>query len=220
MKRFALIVSLLVITLAGSSQALFIGQMRSAQTLGMGSLSLSTGIGLFENSRDIYGTVRYGLAAPLDVSASLAIVDAESTDDPAFLINADLQYQFMRADMGWPLDMAFGGVFEYYKLDLGGSDFKQWSLGVNYIISRPVKLENGFAFTPYGRLNLRSDSYSWNHDAIPGLGQAASSADDSDFNIAVNLGSEFSITDKIKLAGELLIDDELGFIGGISFFMW
>ncbi len=211
MKRYSILALVVILMVAGNAQALVIGQMRSAQTLGMGSFSLTTGVGLFEHARDIYGTVRYGLAAPLDISGSLAIVDFDGADDPHLLFNADLQYQFMRADMGWALDMAFGAVFEYFSYE--GID--GWSIGGNYIISKPVKLENGFAFTPYGRLNMRSDNVSM--DLPEG---AVGDNDASDFNIGVNLGSEFALSSKIKLIGEAQLDDDFGFIGGISFLMW
>ena len=118
----------------------------------------------------------------------------------------------------------------------GNVDASTWTIGLNYIVSKPVKLENGFAFTPYGRLNVRSDNYSADIEVpdVIGVAKAASgpslskllaakatnSVDESDFNIGVNLGSVFSISSKVSLTGEVQIDDEVGFLAGITFFMW
>jgi hypothetical protein len=225
-----------VLLCAAPSYALMIGQMRTAETSGWGSLNLTTGIGVFEHVKHVFGTVRYGVASQLDLSGSIALLDHEANADASVLINADAQYQFMQSKLGWALDMAGGAVFEYFKV--GG--VSTWSLGANYIVSRPIKLDNGFAFTPYGRLNLRSDNYSYGDVKLENqgmLGQtrgrrsefgfqkllqssAVGSGDKSDFNIGVNVGSVVPISSKINLIGELQIDDEFGFLAGISFFMW
>lgn len=222
-----------VLLSAAPSQALMIGQMRSAETSGWGSLNLTTGIGIFDNVKHVFGTARYGIASQVDLSGSLALLDQEADDDASLLFNADVQYQFMQSKLGYSFDMAAGAVFEYFSYGSGPVDASVWTIGLNYIVSKPVKLDNGFAFTPYGRLNVRSDHYSAETEVvvqgIPGttsrisklLGsQATVSADESDFNIGVNLGSVFPISSKISLTGEVQIDDEVGFLGGITFFMW
>lgn len=222
-----------VLLSAAPSQALMIGQMRSAETSGWGSLNLTTGIGIFDNVKHVFGTARYGIASQVDLSGSLALLDQEADDDASLLFNADVQYQFMQSKLGYSFDMAAGAVFEYFSYGSGPVDASVWTIGLNYIVSKPVKLDNGFAFTPYGRLNVRSDNYSAETEVvvqgIPGttsrisklLGsQATVSADESDFNIGVNLGSVFPISSKISLTGEVQIDDEVGFLGGITFFMW
>lgn len=216
-----------VLLSAAPSQALMIGQMRSAETSGWGSLNLTTGIGIFDNVKHIFGTVRYGVASQVDLSGSLALLDHEANDDASLLFNADIQYQFMQSKLGYSFDMAGGAVFEYFSMGYGNVDASTWTIGLNYIVSKPVKLENGFAFTPYGRLNVRSDNYSADIEVpdTPVIAKrlavsATNSVDESDFNIGVNLGSMFAISSKISLTGEVQIDDEVGFLGGITFFMW
>ncbi len=225
-----------VLLSAAPSHALMIGQMRSAETSGWGSLNLTTGIGIFDNVKHIFGTVRYGVASQVDLSGSLALLDHEANDDASLLLNADIQYQFMQSKLGYSFDMAGGAVFEYFSMGYGNVDASTWTIGLNYIVSKPVKLENGFAFTPYGRLNVRSDNYSADIEVpdVIGVAKAASgpslskllaakatnSVDESDFNIGVNLGSVFSISSKVSLTGEVQIDDEVGFLAGITFFMW
>ncbi len=177
------------------------------------------------------------VASQVDLSGSLALLDHEANDDASLLLNADIQYQFMQSKLGYSFDMAGGAVFEYFSMGYGNVDASTWTIGLNYIVSKPVKLENGFAFTPYGRLNVRSDNYSADievPDNLPDVARAASgpslskllaakatnSVDESDFNIGVNLGSVFSISSKVSLTGEVQIDDEVGFLAGITFFMW
>ncbi len=233
MKKMLAAIFALVLLSAAPSHALMIGQMRSAETSGWGSLNLTTGIGIFDNVKHIFGTVRYGIASQIDLSGSLALLDHEANDDASLLFNGDIQYQFMQSKLGYSFDMAAGAVFEYFSMGYGNVDASTWTIGLNYIVSRPVKLENGFAFTPYGRLNVRSDNYSaetdMNPDGVPGTtsglskllrSQATVSSDESDFNIGVNLGSVFSISSKVNLTGEVQIDDEVGFLAGITFFMW
>ncbi|MBK7090878.1 MAG: hypothetical protein IPH59_04020 [bacterium] len=233
MRKMIAAIFAVVLLSAAPSQALMIGQMRSAETSGWGSLNLTTGIGIFDNVKHIFGTVRYGIASQVDISGSLALLDHEANDDASLLLNADVQYQFMQSKLGYSFDMAAGAVFEYFSMGYGNVDASTWTIGLNYIVSKPVKLENGFAFTPYGRLNVRSDNYSAETEVVelgvPGTtsrlskllnSQATVSSDESDFNIGVNLGSVFPISSKISLTGEVQIDDEVGFLGGITFFMW
>ncbi len=233
MRKMIAAIFAVVLLSAAPSQALMIGQMRSAETSGWGSLNLTTGIGIYDNVKHIFGTVRYGIASQVDISGSLALLDHEANDDASLLLNADVQYQFMQSKLGYSFDMAAGAVFEYFSMGYGNVDASTWTIGLNYIVSKPVKLENGFAFTPYGRLNVRSDNYSAETEVVelgvPGTtsrlskllnSQATVSSDESDFNIGVNLGSVFPISSKISLTGEVQIDDEVGFLGGITFFMW
>ena len=233
MRKMIAAIFAVVLLSAAPSQALMIGQMRSAETSGWGSLNLTTGIGIYDNVKHIFGTVRYGIASQVDISGSLALLDHEANEDASILLNADVQYQFMQSKLGYSLDMAAGVVFEYFSMGYGNVDASTWTIGLNYIVSKPVKLENGFAFTPYGRLNVRSDNYSAETEVVelgvPGTtsrlskllnSQATVSSDESDFNIGVNLGSVFPISSKISLTGEVQIDDEVGFLGGITFFMW
>ncbi len=236
MKKLIAAVIVGVILSATPSYALMIGQMRSAETSGWGSLNLTAGVGVFENVKHVFGTVRYGVASQLDLSGSLALLDDEATDDASILFNADAQYQFMQSKFGWALDMAGGVVFEYFSFGSDNVDASTWTIGLNYIVSKPLKMENGFAFTPYGRLNLRSDNFNSDvtvadpvlvsHRAgMAGLSkllqsQATESFDNSDFNIGINVGTLVPISSKVNLIGELQIDDQFGFLAGINFFMW
>lgn len=211
---------LLVLGLASNSQGVFLGQMRSAETSGMGSLNLTGNVGIFEDAHLVTGTVRYGIATPVDVTGSLAIMDHDASGNVAIMLGGDLQWRLTHADLGAPLDIAVGAIVEYYSFNVSSrNNSSNVSLGFNLVGSRPVKLDNGFDFTPYGRLSLRVDRSQLKHtsDLIPGK---ITKGHDSKFNIGVNVGSVFPLSGKVNLIGEIQIDDQLGLIAGINFFMW
>lgn len=210
----------ITIGLTSTSQALFLGQMRSAETSGMGSLNLLTHVGIFDDARLVTGTIRYGIAMPIDVTGSLAIMDHDASNDVVIMLGGDIQWRLTHADLGDPLDIAVGGMVEYFSIDeTSRSSASNIGIGFNLIGSRPVKLENGFNFTPYGRLNLRVDrtQSKVTRDVSP-FGTVKSH--DSKFNIGVNVGSVFPLSGKVNLVGELQIDDQVGVFAGINFLMW
>jgi hypothetical protein len=186
----------------------------------MGSLNLMGNVGIFEDASLVTGTVRYGIATPVDVTGSLAIMDHDASNNIAIMLGGDLQWRLTHADLGDPLDIAVGAMMEYYSLSTTSlNNVSNVGLGFNLVGSRPVKLDNGFNFTPYGRLNLRIDrsQSKLTSETKPGI---VTRGHDSKFNIGVNVGSVFPLSGKVNLVGELQIDDQLGFIAGINFFMW
>jgi hypothetical protein len=194
--------------------------MRSAETSGIGSLNLMGNIGIFEDARLVTGTLRYGIATPVDVTGSLAIMDHDASDNVAIMFGGDLQWRLTHSDLGAPLDIAVGAMVEYYSLDVTSrNNISNVGLGFNLVGSRPVKLDNGFNFTPYGRLNLRIDRSQSKLTGEIALDRVTKEHD-SKFNIGVNVGSVFPLSGKVNLVGEIQIDDQLGFIAGINFFMW
>lgn len=177
-------------------------------------------VGIFEDARLVTGTIRYGIATPVDISGSLAIMDHDASGDVAIMLGGDIQWRLTHADLGDPLDIAIGGMVEYYSLDITNSNnVSNLGIGFNLIGSRPVKLENGFNFTPYGRLNLRVDR-TQTEVVAPAFPYNKAKLHDSKFNIGVNVGSVFPLSGKVNLVGELQIDDQLGIFAGINFFMW
>lgn len=221
MRKVIYFTVLLFAGVSTTSYGLFLGQMRSAETSGWGSLNLMTAVGIFEHARAVTGTVRYGLASPIDGTLSLAILDHDASSNASLVVGGDIQCRIAHADLGHPLDMAIGGMIEYYSLDIGSSrNFSVLSVGFNYVISKPVRLDNGVHFTPYGRINLRVDHHS-SGDMYGGyLRDHYPDRHDSRFRIGFNVGSVFPLSDKINLVGELQLDDQVGFIAGINFFMW
>jgi len=182
-----------------------------SRDLWYGSLNLATNVGIFKDARLVTGMVRYGIATPIDVTGSVAVMDHTSANSAVFILGGDIQYRFTHTDLGDPLDMAVSGLIEYYKLDvIDASGVSHLGFGGSFVASRPVKLENGFNFTPYGRLNLRVDrshaDYAIGHE--------------SKFPYCLQSGLGVSLGGKVSLIGELQIAEQVGFLAGINFFMW
>ncbi len=219
-----------------TADAFFIPQLRSAETLGWGSLDLSTGVGIYEDALTVFGNARYGIASPVDISLTVGLMDLDASDDAALLVGSDIQYQIADTDMGKSVDVAIGAVMQYYAYDYsltttGKTDITIWSIGGNLIVSKPLQFQNGFRFTPYGRLNLRSDNSSVDYGPLVTpkavslgksslLNEAQASADDSEFNIGITVGSQFHFTGTFNISAELQIDDQIGAIAALNFFMW
>ncbi len=224
-KIFVLATVTLLFT-GGYAHAFYVPQLRSAETLGWGSLNLSTGVGVYEHAVTVFGNARYGIASPVDVSLTIGLMDLDATDNASLLIGSDIQYQVADTDMGKPVDVAIGGIFQYYSYDRNSVSTSIWSLGGNLIVSKPLQFQNGFRFTPYSRLNMRSDNVRQDSGTNPLFGKRSAleaiqaTRNNSEFNIGITIGSQFHFTGKFNVSGELQIDDEIGAAVGLNFFMW
>lgn len=192
--------------LAPSAQAQFLGQLAPARTLSQGSALAGGYFGLYEDALAFFGQFRYGMARNLDGALKFGFIDFDGpANDAGFVIGADLKYQFFDDRLGDPLDLAFGGSFGF----AGTSDFTDFALGFDFISSKSFKMRNGNHVTPYGRLNLRGERVE--------VDTPFGNADDTDFNIGLNLGTDFELTTDFSLLGELQIDDQMGFIAGFAY---
>jgi hypothetical protein len=209
MKKITLFVILL--TLAGSvpAQAQFLGHLRSAESLGWGSLNLQPAAGIYEDAFSLTGRLRYGIGSMVDLTFDLGLLDFESTDDPELIVGGGVFFQLSDHDLGSPLDMSVGGFFEYFSLDRGRySDRSDLALGVSFAISRPLVFETGFRVTPYGEANLRVDRVEVGGDT------------DNDFNIGFNIGAVVPVSGTVELSAEAQMDDQFGFLAAVGFLLW
>jgi hypothetical protein len=189
--------------------AQFLGYLRPAQTLGLGSLNVQTGAGVYEDAFTLMGRFRYGVAARLDMSVSVVLLDLEATDDLEALLGGDIEYQVSDHDLGQTLDVVLGGFIQYYAYDTPRSrEISNLAVGMDVVASRPIDLSTRLRLTPYGRLNLRVNRVErddWS---------------DSEFNIGFNVGALIPLSNHVDLTGEAQLDDQFGFVLGVSFFMW
>ncbi len=147
-------------------------------------------------------------------------MDHDASNDIAIMLGGDVQCRLTHSDLGAPFDMAIGGSLEYYHLHqdvIGG--LTNLGVGFNFVGSKPFTFDNGFKFTPYGRLNLRVDRSHFHQYRIVEPYDLMS-VSDSKFHIGFNLGSVFPLSSKVSLVGEFQIDEQVGFLAGINFFMW
>ncbi len=209
MRKFLLIAVTITVGLTTPLSAQFLGHLRSARTSGLGSLNLQSAVGMYEDAFTLMGRARYGVASQMDMTASLALLDLENTDNLDIVLGSDLLYQVSHYDLGHALDMSLGGFLEYYSSDRPHNhDYSNLAVGMELVASRPLDLSTRFSITPYGKLNVRINRYEVNGN------------DDSDFNIGLNVGAVVPLSGFVDLTGEAQFDDQFGFVVGLNFLMW
>jgi len=199
MKRILCVGVLLVILTCGSSLAKgavgsAFGCLTTGRSLskGAGLAGLAVGIGMEGDSRNsLAGSIHYGMYEYIEVSGRLGLADA---DDVRLAVYGDLKYQFLDAgpELDDPFDLAVGPFFEY--LD------DVFQLGVQAIGSQLYQVKNGQTLEPYGRFNIRMESFNSN----------------SNLEIGVNTGLRWGITPNMSLFGELQFDGNDGLFIGLK----
>lgn len=172
------------------------GALSTANTLGMGKGNFGLAVGLAD-ATSFTGSFNYGLSTHTDGRIKLGLFDAGGGADTELALGADFKYQLISVSgvSNGPFDMALGGFFEY----LGGADAVL--VGGQIIGSYPVVLEQGGTLTPYGRFNVRLESYS----------------SESELELGLNGGVEWKLNSDVSLFGEFQIDGNDGVFFGIEF---
>lgn len=199
MKRILYVSVLLIILTSESSLAKgavgsAFGCLTTGRSLskGAGLAGLAVGIGLEGDSRNsLAGSIHYGMYEFIEVSGRLGLADA---DDVRLAVYGDLKYQFLDAgpELDDPLDLAVGPFFEYL------NDVFQF--GVQAIGSQLYHIKEGQTLEPYGRFNIRMESFK----------------SDSNMEIGINAGLRWGITSNISLFGELQFDGNDGLFIGLK----
>ena len=167
MKRILLVTVCLVALLVPSSFARdafgsAFGALSTAGTVGMGHGDFGFAIGLAD-ATSFTGSFNYGLSTHMDGRIKLGFIDPDG-GDTELALGVDFKYQLVSVDgiSNGPFDMAIGGLGEYYSF----GSVSVFQLGGHYTGSYPVKLQSGGTLTPYGRFNVRMESWSWDNDII------------------------------------------------------
>jgi hypothetical protein len=173
---------------AGSS----FGALTTGRSLmkGSGLAGLGVGIGMDSPRRNAFvGSLHYGLFDYIEVSGRAGLTD---DDEVRLTFYGDFKYQLLDGgtQLNDPLDLAFGGFFEYRE--------NVYQLGVQAIGSRLFKLQRMQTLEPYARFNVRVEGF----------------RSGSNIEVGVNAGLRWGITRNISLFGELQLDGNDGvFIG-------
>jgi len=199
MKRILCACALLIVIAAGSGQARdavgsSFGALTTGRSLskGAGLAGLGVGIGLEDYRRNsVVGSIHYGLYEFIEVSGRVGLADA---DEVRLALYGDMKYQLLDAgpELNDPFDLAVGPFFEY--LD------DVYQLGVQAIGSQLFNLKGGQTLEPYGRFNVRIESFE----------------SDSNLEIGVNAGLRWGVTGSISLFGEIQMDGNDGLFIGIK----
>jgi hypothetical protein len=209
----SLIITLLILMLPAVAGAQLLGQVSTARTLPPKTNDLGGYLGVFDNVTTFFGQYRRGLNSNLDFGVQLGLIDHDAQDSDASLIfGGDLKYGVMstRTD---PLDMAIGGRTMFY--DVG--PLSVFTVGGSVILSRDYRLRQGSFISPYGAVNIRLESISFDRGDSHGGGNAETGYDDTDLDIGGVAGVKWELSDLIDALGEIVIDDDSGLILGLNF---
>jgi hypothetical protein len=216
MKNIVSVVVLLALFTASPASAQFLGQLVPAPTVNKGEALLGAYLGVYEDAFSIFGQFRYGLAKYLDMGFKMGMIDLDpgyGESNTGLITGGDVKYWFMEQQSGDPLDVSVGGGTEYLKI----SDFSIFSLGGNIVASYQIDYYEAKSVTPYGRLNVRWERQSYRGPWVTPAGWDAKARTDSDLDVALALGAELKLSAGLFLVGELEIDDNVGFVGGINY---
>jgi hypothetical protein len=108
----------------------------------------------------------------------------------------------MEMRMRDPFELSIGGAVEF----LFTEDVNVLSIGFAPIGSYPVKLKNGRTLEPYGRLQFRIE-----RTDVDRFG------DDTDFELGLNMGTAFELSNTTRVLGEMQFDEQFGFLFGAEF---
>jgi hypothetical protein len=180
----------------------FLGQLSTAEVIPLGAIDLGAHVGFYDDANALFGQFRMGVVRYCEWEIKSGVLDTEGGSDPHLMIGSAFKYHFYDRRQDAAPDMALSALIEYYGLDRDGS---AWIFGTGLIGSYPFRLSNNSDLTPYGRLSLRIERLSVGNDR------------DSDFDIGLNIGTQYAPTHRFQLYGELQLDDQFGFIGGINF---
>jgi hypothetical protein len=215
MKRAVLVILITMISFS-TAGAQFLGQLSPAPTVKQGEALVGAYLGVYEDAFSIFGQFRYGIARYFDVGLKMGMINwspGYGESNAGLTVGGDLKYWFMEQVAGDPLDVSFATAAEY----LNVPEFSIFSLGCNVIASYEIKYTEGKSVTPYGRLNIRWERQSFPHK--PQTGEKGLWRDD-EMDVALTMGAELKISSDFNLIGELQIDDNVGFVAGVSYFIF
>lgn len=215
MKKTFVFFAAIFCILTANCLAQFSGQLTTAKVTKEGGVLGGGYIGVYEDAFSIFGQIRYGFITDLDGGFKLGLLNLDPGEgfgksETGVILGGDVKYQILNLKVGDPLDFSFGFGMEYLNI----SDYSLFSFGGNLVGSYDFELKSKKVVTPYGRLNLRGERV---EVSIPGW---AGSKDGPDFNIAFSLGCNLQMTSELNMIAELQIDDNIGVIGGLSYYIF
>jgi hypothetical protein len=216
MKKTFLIATAVILFSISSASAQFLGQLTPAPTVNKGEALLGAYLGVYEDAFSVFGQVRYGMVKYFDVGLKMGMIDwspGYGASNTGLTIGGDIKYWFMDQRTGDPLDVSVGAGSEY--LDV--QDYSLVSAGGNAIASYKITYAQGKTVSPYGRLSVRWEKHSYKSPRVRPLGWENGDGSESDTDVALALGAELQLPSDLFLVGELQIDDNVGFIGGVSY---
>ncbi len=177
------------------------GTATTAKTVGAetGRFGMVAGIA---DAKTFAGTFTYGMSQYLDGRLKLGLISDH--DETEITFGADIKYQLwsMRDASPKPFDMAFGGMFEFFK----DRKYNVFQIGGFVLGSYPVQLSNKSYLTPYAKINMRLEGF-----------QDDGGDSKSELEFGLNGGVSFDLSDNISAFGEFQFDGNNGIFFGMDF---
>lgn len=187
----------LVLLVAATAQAQFMGQLTDARVLKDAQSLLGGYVGIYnDNAVSAFGQYRYGMTDVIDGGFKMGFLDPGKGSNTGITVAGDLRYQVLFQKLKDPVDLSLGGGLEFFF----GSHLTILSFLANGVISHRFESQTGKGVTPYGRLQARIQRNS------PDFGST-----NTDGEVGVSLGGEFEVAPAISVASELQLDSEVDF---------
>ncbi len=207
----------LVLLIATTARAQFLGQLTDARVQDQGRSQLGGYVGIYDDDVfSIFGQYRYGFARAIDGGFKIGFVDA-SGGESGIAVAGDARYQLLHQkpagpqQAGDPLDLSLGGGLEFYF----GDFISVFSIEFNGMVSHRFSSASGRGITPYGRAQIRMERISV--DVGPPFGDIS----DTEGEFGINAGAEFEFAQQLSAAGELQLDSselaDFGLLFGLNY---
>lgn len=192
---------------AGVRDQVIFGNLQSARTVGEGVYTFGAGFMTGDNLTTVSGDFAYGFGKFTEGRARLGISDLDGPNtDPTIALGAEFKYQFWNYEGGTefddPFDLSFSGAFEFADYEF----VRVTSIGANVLGSRPFLSRQGRRYGPYGRFNVRLQTF--DPDGDPS---------DTDINFTLTPGFMVELTDQMTAMAEINLEDDISLAFGVSF---
>ncbi|MBD3234029.1 MAG: hypothetical protein GF315_09940 [candidate division Zixibacteria bacterium] len=203
----------LVLLFSSTANGQLTGFLDTAENLVNEQSQYGAYIGFFEGGAySFIGQYRRGVSNWVDfgVKGGLVSVDAGEENQLGGALAGDGKYRILNAAAGDQFDLSIGsGIQAFFT-----SDYNVFSLSGNFIGSFRLVSGSGRLIIPYACLSPVIEFHNWSNSGKFG----DESHSDTEFDLRLNLGSEFKIKNRLSIHAELqLEDDYFGFLGGVNF---
>lgn len=203
------------------------GALTTARATDKGETYFGGRLGIADATSFVASVTR-GLSEKADGRLKAGLID-DDFFKTELILGADLKWQVWNVETTvtegdvtrskYPLDLAVGPFVEWVKFDYDNNAFLEsatvFEIGAQVVGSYPVHLKNGALISPYGRLNVRNESFRMD------LGPTAPSGTDlSDSHIALGLNGGVAWRPRgltTVFYGEIQIDGNDGVFLGVDF---
>ena len=230
MKRTLLVVAAIVALTTAAYAENFgstFGALTTASATGRGETYMGGRLGIADATSFVLSMTR-GLSDKADGRIKAGLIDDEFFKTE-LILGADLKWQVWNVETKvtegentrskYPFDLAVGPFVEWVKFDYDNNPFLEsatvFQIGAQVVGSYPVHLQNGALISPYGRINVRNESFSLD------LGPTAPAGSDlSDSHIALGFNGGVAWRPRgmtTVFYGEIQIDGNDGVFLGADF---